>query len=675
MNTQNKMLTLNLDRFSFKIQCSKGEAKLFCTINLFDLGLDNKLNFQLNLGKMVSGSLFNFGNNIATNFDVEINDYSTNEEPHIEAVDAYNLKEYFYKVNEESNVYFSPISNTKLIKEEGNREKYSIFSSNEDILSFYTDKVSYFAEYEYNKSIKYYVSSSSILCLLNGNLFNGPRAIFTYENNRVSSIQIYNTSHSGDSADKYDVINFFYDQNDNLTNINYVFYNGVVEQYSIIWDTNSLTVSSSLSKKQIKIIFDINNNVLSHCFDLAGQTREKYTTYFIIMDDYTIIQKGDKFEIFHFDSSGNLDYECNEKGYFSQYETTKYKNDWLLSSISNVLNVGQKSNITNLLEPIFTEEGVLNWNLTTTNGNASVIQIDNTLNDYLSQIFTNDGSKVTVSSLLNTGTLSTQVTNLNPNNEYIFTTFFKVNSLHAIIKTLTLNFTAYFNNIAGEKITKTILCPAVGDSLFKAVKLDFSSTFDSIKVEISIPGNTNIEFYNVGVFNKSYGIHYFYDENGILCKSINENKVSRIKSHYEKLVKFYSNNLFEEIVINEDDDSYTKIVNINDVSSISKTYSKSNGCLINVKKQAINLANSILYSEDYLYDSTRRLTKITSTLMPDVSFEYLNNTNLVKKEYSNHFYNEINYNFSSLSVLNQLYDNPNSLVLLDCCKTKLFGLS
>ena len=96
MNTQNKALNLNLDRFSFKIDCSKGQTKLLCSLNLFEIGIDNKLYFNLNIGKMVTGSLFNFGNNVATNFDIQINENLSSAEPYIEIIDPFNFKDYFY---------------------------------------------------------------------------------------------------------------------------------------------------------------------------------------------------------------------------------------------------------------------------------------------------------------------------------------------------------------------------------------------------------------------------------------------------------------------------------------------------------------------------------------------------------------------------------------------------
>ena len=199
----------------------------------------------------------------------------------------------------------------------------------------------------------------------------------------------------------------------------------------------------------------------------------------------------------------------------------------------------------NLLSPLFDESGNFLWTLTSTNGNSSIVQADNTLNDFLSSIFSNSGAKVSVSSILNTGILTKQVNNLNANSNYIFTTFFKVNSLSTIFKTLTFTFISYLNGVSGEQIVKTVSCPQIGDSLFKVISLDFTTVYDSVMVQISIPGNTNIEFYNLGVYEKSFGNKYHYDNHGILCKSIDGQKVSRIKTDYEKLIKFDNNNFLK----------------------------------------------------------------------------------------------------------------------------------
>ena len=634
------------NHFIFDIEIQKEKVMVLPSFNLFELGVQKKLQSKLYFLSGSTTSLFNVGECVTTNFNIRIFDESYEDKRVLRVKYPSDNESYFYSTNENFTVFFNPETNVKALKSiENSKTKFTFINSDEDEITYtmglFGGAIEEPVIYNFKNSITYIVNSNGIISSLENENFNGPK-VTTIKNadNTIKTFEIYKTKYIDNVENKKDTISIEY-INQRISKITISDFTGKIDTYNISFSSlEQWTFEHLESNKYITFNFDSNGNLVSYIYDDIGSFNSSYVVNFQYLNNGIKIlnENQNEWKNIFFDSNGNFSYEFDNKGYISFKEYEHFNKDFFKKAVSNVYNLNNLS-FKNLLTGNFSNQLFDEWTFNS-GGTGTYSSINSSLgNDF--DIFTNGlGTKVSLSMGSSSCTLSTNIVTNFSNKKYILSGFYKFTNIGSE--------NSYFiylkgkknNAFTGENIYISLETGEINEINFFMKEIFFEKDTDSAELTIEIYRGTIIELYSFSLIEEIFGSIYFYNDKGILFKTINGFDITRIKfseTHLRELA-FYNVN-----IKNDDkkiDNNY--IITTSYLSSSFKTiskYNKNNGTLSSVEQIFRDDVEKMIETSQYSNEGL--LLEHINSQGNKFKNEYYLNTDLKTKE---RFYKNLNSN-------------------------------
>lgn len=620
---------------SFDIQNDK--INVFPTFSLFSIGKEKTLDSFICFKKENSTSLFNFKSKITTNFNIRLFEESYGTSKVLRVISVFNKESYFYATDDTYTIFYNPETNIKVRKTiEGSTTKYTFINSNEDEITYtkalFGGAISAPVEYKYKNSIKYLIDGNEATSSLNDNSFNGPRVDFTKnDDGSINEVRVYAVKYDNTlTENKYKKINFTYD-GDYISKIIVTEFNGKIDTYNLsLNNANQWRIEHLESNKYVLFNFDSNGNLLNYLFDDIGSTNSSYIISFNNESDYVEVRRNNDFSCCCFDENGNVSYEFDNFGNIKYFEYLIYKKDYFKEKNSNNHNLRfNKISTNNLLVGNFSDQILGNWSFNS-GGTGTYSFITSTLgNNY--DVFTNGyGTKVNVRQGSSTSYFKTSLNDILSNRKFIFSGFYK-SLVMGSSPSFSIIFTAKNKGInTGETIVFDLDTSTINKTKFFMKEVCFKKDVDQVDIQIEFYRGSQIEIYNFSMLEEIFGTINFYNENGILYKSIDGFNVSRTKIHegHIKELSFYNKNIKIDDEIEENNEITKTIYSSQNVKNITKI-NQNNGFL--KSKETIYGNNIQKQKEEFTYSDNGLLLSKEDSLGNNTEYSYYLNTDLYTK--------------------------------------------
>ena len=676
-----QITTLNLgNNLKVNLVLENNRIKVQPTLTLFTLGDQKPFTYSLCLTTNNNISNQSFGLFASNSFDCRFSiEEPTTNVPNgcLKYEDVFGNISHFYKKTLNSNIYYSLDGKLKIeVTTENNFNIFKILDTEDNIITYKYDNSNVLQDcsFKYKKSFQYDVLNTGVNCSYLDLRYDGPKAIFNKQNNKVVGITVYrNCYYEAESNDNYDTVVFTY-LNNKIKTIVFNYIDGTKSTYEFDINDSVWTLKHIESNKVLVFNFDTFRNLTSFRGDFLNSYISNYTKTVFYEGKIIRIQGADTTSVIQTDDSGNISAIYDNEGNTKFFEYEQFYNEFRVKKASNSYNFNVSKEYANILSNDFSKNNLNGWNQLPSAISATFQPISNTLPSYFSKMTNNYGTLIEASPAVSENNFETFVEGNFTNKKMSFFGIIKTNNIYSE-SVVYIKATPYFEDeIVGDEQILTIDLLNNGDSTIFLKDLSFDVPVDKIKIVLCVFRGSKIELYSFKLLDIPYGTIYFFDENYFIYKTLNNYSISRAKysdGHLDKFEFKEANLMFDNY---KESGSYTiKTTYLNNKTKVVEKYD-SNFLLANKTIEftgRVGDSNETLKKEIiYEYYPYLMLKKESVVNYENSIYTYLKNTNTITEHSRNidsaesekHKYehSSLSYTYREFYENNQIFSSSRS---------------
>ena len=387
MNKQ--LTTLNLgDNLKVNLVLENNKIKVQPMLTLFTLGDQKPFIYSLCLTTNNNISNQDFGMLVSNKFDCRfyIED-PTADFPNgcLRYEDVFGNISYFYKKTIDSVVYYSLDGKLKIeTSNENNLDIFRILDTEDNVITYRYNSSNILQDcnFKYKKSLKYDVLNTGVNCSLFTPIYDGPKAVFNKQNNKIVGIDVYRNYYcENETNENYDSISFSY-LNEKIRTVVFNYIDGTKSTYEFDISNSVWTFKHIESNEVLVFNFDSFNNLISYRGDFLNSYISNYTKTISYEEKIIRIQGSDTTVVIQLDEAGNISSIYDSDGNANFFEYEQIYNEFIVKKASNSFNFNSSKEYLNFLSNDFSKNNLNGWNQVPSAVGAIFQSISNTLPSY-----------------------------------------------------------------------------------------------------------------------------------------------------------------------------------------------------------------------------------------------------------------------------------------------------